>query len=388
MSATLEQTKSNDKVMSATLALTKQLISRASLTPNDDGCQQMIAERLQKANFKIEHMRFGEVDNLWARYGTNAPLIVFAGHTDVVPTGPLDAWQSPPFEPEIRGDLLFGRGACDMKSGLAAMIVGAENFIQANPDFAGSIAFLITSDEEGPSIDGTVKVIEALEQRNEKINYCVVGEASSEKLLGDQIRVGRRGSFHGKLTILGKQSHIAYPELALNPIHKSFQALHALVNEEWDAGNEYFPRTSFQISNIHSGTGALNVIPGTLEARFNFRFSTAVTPEQLTERVTKILDKHDLKYKLEWNLGGSPFLTKQGKLVSAAQTAIKAVTGLDTHLSTGGGTSDGRFIAPTGAEVVEIGPCNATAHQVNEHVNIMDLNNLTEIYTRLLTTLF
>jgi succinyl-diaminopimelate desuccinylase len=374
--------------MSPTLELTKKLISRASVTPVDDGCQKIISDRLAKLKFKIENIRFGDVDNLWARYGTKAPLMVFAGHTDVVPTGPLDKWESPPFEPAVRGDLLFGRGACDMKSGLAAMVVAAEKFVQKNPDFAGSIAFLITSDEEGASIDGTEKVVAELVKRKEQIDYCIVGEASSEKKLGDQIRVGRRGSLHGKLTVQGKQSHIAYPELADNPIHKCFQALHALAQEEWDTGNEFFPPTSFQFSNIHSGTGALNVIPGTLEARFNFRFCTASTAPDLQARVTKILQDHKLKFDLEWNLSGLPFLTQQGKLVSASQAAIKAVTGLETSLSTGGGTSDARFIAPTGAEVVEIGPCNPSAHQINEHVNVSDLDPLTGIYLQVLENIF
>ncbi|MES2217868.1 MAG: succinyl-diaminopimelate desuccinylase [Pseudomonadota bacterium] len=374
--------------MSPTLELAKKLISRPSITPDDEGCQKIISERLARANFKIESLRFGEVDNLWARYGDQAPLLVFAGHTDVVPTGPLDKWQSPPFEPEIRGDLLFGRGACDMKSGLAAMIVAAEKFVRDQPDFKGSIAFLITSDEEGASIDGTKKVVAVLEQRREKIDYCIVGEASSEQLLGDQIRVGRRGSLHGKLIIHGKQSHIAYPELADNPIHNCFMALQALAKEKWDEGNEFFPPTSFQISNIHSGTGALNVIPGALEVRFNFRYSTAVTADELEARVTKILQQHKLKFDLQWDLSGLPFLTRQGKLVSASQQAIKAITSLDTRLTTGGGTSDGRFIAPTGAEVVEIGPCNASAHQVDEHVNVKDLERLAGIYLQVLETLF
>jgi succinyl-diaminopimelate desuccinylase len=377
-----------EKRMSPTLELTKQLISRPSVTPDDGGCQKIISERLTQANFKIENMRFGEVDNLWARYGDKAPLLVFAGHTDVVPTGPLEKWQSPPFKPEIRDNLLYGRGACDMKSGLAAMIIAAEKFVRENPDFPGSIAFLITSDEEGASIDGTQKVIAELVKRNEQINYCIVGEASSDKKLGDQIRVGRRGSLHGQLTIHGKQSHIAYPELADNPIHKCMLPLNALAEEKWDEGNEFFPPTSFQFSNIHSGTGALNVIPGSLEACFNFRYCTASTADDLKARVTKILQEHGVKFDLEWNLSGLPFLTKQSKLVSASQSAIKKITGLDTRLTTGGGTSDGRFIAPTGAEVVEIGPCNPSAHQVNEHVNVNDLEPLSAIYLGVLEALF
>lgn len=374
--------------MSATLELTKQLISCPSVTPEDGGCQKIISERLARVNFKIENMRFGEVDNLWARYGDKAPLLVFAGHTDVVPTGPLDKWQSPPFTPEIRDNLLYGRGACDMKSGLAGMIVAAEKFVQDHPHFPGSIAFLITSDEEGASIDGTQKVVAELVKRKEQIHYCIVGEATSDKKLGDQIRVGRRGSLHGKLLIHGKQSHIAYPELADNPIHKCMLALHALAEEKWDEGNEFFPPTSFQFSNIHSGTGALNVIPGSLEARFNFRYCTASTADDLQARVTKILQDHGVKFDVEWNLSGLPFLTKQSKLVTASQLAIKNVTGLETRLTTGGGTSDGRFIAPTGAEVVEIGPCNPSAHQVNEHVNVQDLDPLSAIYLGVLEALF
>jgi succinyl-diaminopimelate desuccinylase len=374
--------------MSATLDLTKQLISRPSLTPDDADCQKIISERLAPLKFKIENMRFGEVDNLWARYGTKAPLLVFAGHTDVVPTGPLDAWTSDPFQPTVRGDFLYGRGSADMKSGLAAMIVAGENFVKKNPDFNGSIAFLITSDEEGPSIDGTEKVVAALVKRQEKIDYCVIGEASSNKELGDQIRVGRRGSLHGYLQVHGKQGHVAYPELGNNPIHSSAPALHALAQEKWDEGNEFFPPTTFQISNVHSGTGAANVIPGELETKFNFRFSTAVTVPELKERVIRILDQHQFKYDLEWNLSGNPFLTEKGKLVKAAQEVIKELTGLDTLLSTGGGTSDGRFIAPTGAEVIEMGPCNATIHQINEHVSIRELDKLTTIYEKLLERLF
>jgi succinyl-diaminopimelate desuccinylase len=374
--------------MSPTLELTKTLIARPSLTPHDAGCQKLIAERLTNSHFTIEHMRFGEVDNLWARYGTQAPLFVFAGHTDVVPTGPLDAWKKDPFTPDIRGDYLYGRGAADMKSGLSAMIVAAENFIGKNPNFPGSIALLITSDEEGPSIDGTQKVVEKLVARNEKIDYCIVGEASSNKILGDQIRVGRRGSLHGKLCVHGKLGHVAYPELGDNPIHKSAPALTALAQEKWDAGNEFFPPTTFQITNILSGTGAANVIPGSLEARFNFRFCTALTVQDIQTRVKKILDDHGLKYALVWELSGNPFLTKQGKLVKTAQEVIKKLAGIDPELSTGGGTSDGRFIAPTGAEVIEMGPINATIHQVDECVLISDLDKLTLMYEKVLEKLF
>lgn len=374
--------------MSATLELTKALISCPSVTPDDAGCQTLIAERLKKSGFKIEPMPFGEVANLWARCGEQGPLFVFAGHTDVVPPGPLDAWRYNPFTPTVQDGILYGRGAADMKSGLAAMIVAAENFIQENPDFPGSIAFLITSDEEGPSINGTQKVIEKLSARGEKIDYCIVGEASSTKTLGDQIRIGRRGSLHGKLKIAGKQGHVAFPELAHNPIHASCLALNQLANEVWDYGNEAFPPTTFQISNLHSGTGATNVIPGQLEALFNFRFSTALDVQEIKSRAGNILDSHKLTYELEWELSGSPFLTKQGKLIQAAHDAIDSVMKLKPILSTGGGTSDGRFIAPTGAEVIELGPCNATIHQINEHIHVSELEPLTKIYQLILRKLF
>ncbi len=374
--------------MSDTLALTKELIARHSVTPCDAGCQSIISERLKKFGFAIEFMHFGEVANLWARHGDQSPLLVFAGHTDVVSPGPATAWDSEPFTPTERAEYLYGRGACDMKSGLAAMVVAAERFIQKHPDYAGSIAFLLTSDEEGPSLHGTKRVIEELNLRNEAIDYCIIGEATSERELGDQIRIGRRGSLHGKLTVIGKQSHIAYPHIALNPIHLFTPALNDLIKENWDNGNEFFPPTSFQVSNIHAGTGSLNVIPGTLEVSFNFRFSNASTVDALQKRVTKILEKHDLTFDLQWTLSGNPFLTTRGKLITATQHAIKEVVGLDTQLSTGGGTSDGRFIAPTGAEVVELGPNNASAHQVNEHVRIADLDTLTALYERILMKIF
>lgn len=373
--------------MAATLNLLKELIACPSVTPEDAGCQQIIRQRLTAAGFQCETMPFGDVSNLWARHGTAAPLIVFAGHTDVVPPGPLAAWQSDPFLPEIRGDFLYGRGAADMKSGLSALIIAADEFVRANPAHPGSIAFLITSDEEGPSLDGTKKVIETLTQRGEKIDYCVIAEASSEKLLGDQIRVGRRGSLSAKLTILGKQGHVAFPHLAQNPIHLFAPALQELTSTVWDNGNEFFPPTTFQISNLHAGTGANNVIPGTLEMRCNFRFSTAVTVAELQQRVTAILEKHQLNFDLQWDASGQPFLTKQGKLINTAQQAIKEVTGLEPTLSTGGGTSDGRFIAPTGAEVIELGPINASVHQVNEHVRMTDLEKLVEIYRRILSAI-
>lgn len=374
--------------MSATLLLTQKLIRCESITPHDGGCQELISDRLKRLNFHIEAMKFHDVKNLWARHGTAAPLLVFAGHTDVVPTGPLDAWSSPPFEPTCREGFLYGRGAADMKSGLAAMIVAAENFIQKNPHYKGSIAFLITSDEEGLSINGTKKVVETLLNRQEKIDYCIIGEASSEASLGDQIRIGRRGSLHGKLTIFGKQGHVAFPEKAINPIHMATAALEEITKIEWDSGNAYFPPTTLQISNIHAGTGATNVIPGTLELQFNFRFGTASTIENLKERILMILDKHKLNYDLDWDVSGLPFLTQQGKLIDCVKLSIKDMTGLDAKLSTGGGTSDGRFIAPTGAEVIELGPCNSTVHQINECVNIADLDKLSQIYERVLENIF
>lgn len=372
-----------------TIQLLKDLISRASITPLDEGCQELIAQRLVELGFDIEHMRFENVDNLWARYGTKAPLVVFAGHTDVVPPGPLSEWISNPFQPTEKDGFLYGRGAADMKSGLAAMVVAAENFIKNNPNFNGSIAFLITSDEEGPkNHHGTRRVVEELTARNEKIDYCIIGEATSEKLLGDQIRVGRRGSMSGNLIIHGKQGHVAFPHLASNPIHKAAAALKELTSIVWDQGNEFFPPTTFQISNIHAGTGAENVIPGTLEVAFNFRFSTAVTASELQQRVAEILMNNSLDFDLKWDVSGKPFLTNVGKLITATTRAIKDVTQLDTILSTGGGTSDGRFIAPTGAEVIELGPINSSVHHINECIRIGDIDLLTQIYERILEKLF
>lgn len=373
--------------MTKTIDLTKQFITCPSVTPNDAGCQDVIIKKLIPLGFHIEKMLFGDVENLWARRGTQAPLFVFAGHTDVVPPGPLADWTSPPFEPEERHGYLYGRGAADMKSGLAAMIVAAENFILQYPDFTGSIGFLITSDEEGSSIHGTQKVIEVLENRQEKIDYCIIGEATSNNFLGDQIRVGRRGSLSGRLTIYGKQGHVAFPLLAKNPIHLAAKVLHELTSMVWDEGNEFFPATSFQISNIHAGTGAGNVIPGRLEITFNFRFSTAITVEDIQQRVTVLLENAGLNFDLQWDISGKPFLTKKGKLITAVQRSIKELTDLEPILSTGGGTSDGRFIAPTGAEVIELGPCNATVHQVNENVRMEDLEMLTTIYQRVLEKL-
>jgi succinyl-diaminopimelate desuccinylase len=373
--------------MSSVIELAKELILCPSITPHDAGCQKIISERLARAGFHCEPMRYGEVDNLWARYGTHSPLMVFAGHTDVVPPGPEQDWTSSPFQPIIRDHYLYGRGASDMKSAIAAMIMAAEKFLRENPLFSGSLAFLLTSDEEGRAVDGTKKVIETLVKRGEKIDYCIIGEPSSDKQIGDQIRIGRRGSLHGKLIVHGKQGHVAHPHLAKNPIHLCVLALHELAQTEWDRGNQDFPPTTFQMTNIHSGTGAANVIPGHLDVLFNFRFSTAVTIEQLQERTEAILTKHGLKFDIEWKIGGEPFLTRRGKLVSATQQAIKIITGREVKLSTGGGTSDGRFIAPTGAEVVELGVSHATAHHIDECVAVEEVEILTNIYDQLLKIL-
>jgi succinyl-diaminopimelate desuccinylase len=374
--------------MSDVIDLAKKLMSCASITPNDAGCQKILVKKLTALGFQCESMRFGDVDNLWARLGDQGPLLVLAGHTDVVPPGPDEDWTSPPFKPEIRDGYLYGRGAADMKGAIAAMVTAAEQFLEKTPAFSGSIAFLITSDEEGPSINGTKKVIETLQARGEKIDYCIIGEASSDKQLGDQIRIGRRGSLHGNLTLHGKQGHIANPHLAKNPIHLAMPILHTLAKTEWDKGNESFPPTTFQISNIHGGTGATNVIPGHLNVLLNFRFSTASSVKQLQERTEHILRKQGIAFDLVWENGGDPFLTKKGKLIPAVQRAIKSVTGLETKLSTGGGTSDGRFIAPTGAEVVELGVCNTTAHQVNECVSTHDLERLVTCYYESLKQVF
>lgn len=374
--------------MSPLVELAKEFLKCPSITPNDAGCQNLIRERLSRLGFQCEALPFGDVSNLWARYGKNSPLLVFAGHTDVVPTGPQAEWTSPPFEPEIRNEYLYGRGASDMKSALAAMIIATENFIQQHPHFPGSIGFLITSDEEGTAKNGTKKVVEVLHDRCEKIDFCIVGEPSSAEFTGDQIRVGRRGSLHGKLIVHGKQGHVAHPHLAKNPIHLCMAALHKIAYTEWDKGNIDFPPTTFQMTNIHSGTGAANVIPGHLEVIFNFRFSTAVTIAELKERTQAILHSHDLTYDLKWEVGAEPFLTQKGKLITAIQQAIQDVTGFDVKLSTGGGTSDGRFIAPTGAQLVELGVTHTTAHQINECVRIKDLENLTAIYHRLLNYIF
>lgn len=373
-----------DLVNDKTIQLAIDLISRPSVTPDDQGCQPLMIERLEKIGFEVEKLRFEDVDNFYARRNSSGPLLVFAGHTDVVPTGPVDKWQVHPFKPEIVDGKLYGRGTADMKGSLAAMITACENFIAEHPEHKGSIGFLITSDEEGPSINGTVKVVEHLQARNEKIDMCLVGEPSSTNRLGDVVKNGRRGSISGNLTVLGKQGHVAYPHLAENPIHTSAAALAELSVTEWDQGNDFFPATTFQISNINAGTGANNVIPGECEIMFNLRFSTEVTAEQLKTRVEAILDKHNLKYQLQWVLSGQPFLTARGELVEATCKAIQDICGYDTELSTAGGTSDGRFIAPTGAQVLELGPLNATIHQLNEHVKAEDLCTLSKVYQRMM----
>lgn len=372
---------------SAVLSLTRDLISRPSVTPEDYGCQQLLASRLIPAGFKCEHLVYGDVINLWARRGNDGPLLVFAGHTDVVPTGPLDQWTSDPFSPTERAGNLYGRGAADMKSSIAAFVVAAEEFVVAHPGHAGSIALLITSDEEGPSVNGTVKVCERLAARGEHPDYCIVGEPTSVNALGDTVKNGRRGSLSGRLTIKGRQGHVAYPQLARNPIHLLAPALVDLTRESWDEGNEYFPPTTFQVSNLHSGTGATNVVPGTAVLDFNFRFSTASTPDSLKQRVANILASHQLDYDLDWTLGGEPFLTPVGELSAAISQAILTETGVATELSTTGGTSDGRFIAQICPQVVEFGPINASIHQANEHIRLDTLEPLKNIYRRTLENL-
>jgi succinyl-diaminopimelate desuccinylase len=373
--------------MSPTLELAKQLIARRSVTPDDQGCQELMIGRLEALGFRVERLRFGEVDNFWARRGDNGPVLAFAGHTDVVPPGPEDRWTHPPFEPTLDGGLLYGRGAADMKGSLAAMVTACERFVAGHPDHRGSIAFLVTSDEEGAAVDGTVKVIEHLEARGEKIDWCLVGEPSCTERLGDTVKNGRRGSLSGVLVVRGVQGHVAYPHLADNPIHRAAPALAELAATEWDRGNEFFPPTSFQISNIHGGTGAENVVPGELRVKFNFRFSTELDEETIRARVTALLDRHGLDYELNWNCSGQPFLTAAGELVEAVREAVREVTGHEPELSTAGGTSDGRFIAPTGAQVVELGPLNATIHKVDEHVRAADLDRLSSIYEKLLERL-
>lgn len=378
--------------MSATLALAEALIARRSTTPHDDGCQDLIAARLERLGFACETITGGpddgRVTNLWAlRRGGAGPTLVFAGHTDVVPTGPLERWRSDPFVPTHREGRLYGRGAADMKTSLAAMVVATEEFVATRPVHAGSIAFLVTSDEEGPALDGTVRVVDALAARGVALDCCIVGEPTSVHVLGDMIKNGRRGSLSGRLVVRGRQGHIAYPQLARNPIHLAAPALAELAGVEWDAGNEYFPPTSWQVSNIHAGTGATNVIPGELVVDFNFRFSTASTPASLRERLAAVLDRHGLDWHVDWTLGGEPFLTPTGRLSSALSAAIEATTGLTPELSTTGGTSDGRFIARICREVVEFGPLNATIHQIDENVPVASLDPLKDIYRRTLENL-
>ena len=373
--------------MSKTLALTEELISLHSVTPADGGCQLKMAERLSPLGFTCETIASGDVTNLWARRGTAQPLLVFAGHTDVVPTGPLAQWTSDPFTPTHRDGKLYGRGAADMKTSLAAMVVAVEEFVAAHPDHKGSIGFLITSDEEGPAIDGTVIVCNQLKARGEQLDYCIVGEPTSVKQIGDMIKNGRRGTMSGKLVIKGVQGHIAYPHMAKNPIHLAMPALAELAAIEWDQGNDYYSPTSWQMSNIHAGTGASNVIPGECVVNFNFRFSTASTVEGLQQRVHAVLDKHQLTYDLKWTVGGLPFLTPRGELSNALSSAILSETGVDTELSTSGGTSDGRFIAQICPQVVEFGPTNASIHKIDEHVALVEIEPLKNIYRRTLENL-
>lgn len=370
--------------MNDTLELLKELIARKSVTPDDGGCMDLLAERLGKIGFGIERLDFGETRNIWLKRGDSKPLFTFLGHTDVVPPGPLDKWISPPFEPTLSNGKLYGRGAADMKSGIACFVTAVERFIAAHPNHPGSIAILLTSDEEGIATHGVVKVVEVLERRHEKIDWCLVGEPSSDKRIGDVIRVGRRGSLCASLTVHGIQGHVAYPEIAENPIHTFAPALKELTEERWDRGNAFFPPTSLQVSNINGGTGAENIIPGTLEVQFNLRFSTELNEEVIKRRTHAILDKYGFKYDLNWRLSGNPFLTDPGALIDAAHAAIRKVTGYDTIDDTGGGTSDGRFIAPTGAQVIELGPLNESIHKINENVSIDDLAMLSAIYENIL----
>lgn len=372
---------------SATLALTKDLISRPSVTPVDAGCQEVMIARLEAIGFVVERMRFGEVDNFWARRGDQHPVLTFAGHTDVVPSGPEANWDTPPFEPTEKDGYLYGRGAADMKGSLAAWVVALERFIDQHPDHKGSLALLITSDEEGPFVDGTTRVVDALEARNEKMDWCIVGEPSSSNKVGDTIKNGRRGSLTAEITAKGIQGHVAYPHLVDNPIHKVAPALAELAHTEWDQGNDFFPPTSFQVANINGGTGASNVVPGQVKIQCNFRYSTEVTADQLVQRLEAILDSHQVDYDINWTYNGLPFLTAAGELVDACQAAIMQLTDQQTELSTAGGTSDGRFIAPTGSQVVELGPCNATIHKLNECVKIADLETLTDIYADIMQRL-
>jgi succinyl-diaminopimelate desuccinylase len=373
--------------MSETLALLEDLIRRESVTPNDAGCQDLLAQRLGNLGFNDERLDFADTQNLWLRRGRQTPLFVFLGHTDVVPTGPLAAWHSPPFEPTIRDGKLYGRGAADMKGGIAAFVTAVERFVAQYPEHKGSIAVMMTSDEEGIATNGVVKVVEVLEQRQEKIDWCLVGEPSSDKKIGDVVRVGRRGSLNAKLTVFGIQGHVAYPELAENPIHSLAPALKELTEEVWDHGNAFFPPTRLQVSNINGGTGAENIIPGQVEVQFNLRFCTELDEATIKSRTHAILDKHGFKYDIEWRLSGNPFLTSQGELIAATHAAIKSVCGFETLDDTGGGTSDGRFVAPTGAQVIELGPINASIHKVNEHIGLDELETLSRVYEQVLINL-
>jgi succinyl-diaminopimelate desuccinylase len=363
---------------------TIELVSRPSVTPKDEGCQDYMSAILEPLGFERENLVFHDTTNMWSRRGTQAPLFCFAGHTDVVPTGPSNKWKYPPFEPTIEDGFIYGRGTADMKGSLAAMLCATEQFVKDYPQHKGSIAYLITSDEEGPFINGTTRVIDTLEERNEKIDYCIVGEPSSTERTGDVIKNGRRGSLTGDLQVKGIQGHVAYPHLVKNPIHAIAPALAELSRTQWDTGNDYFPPTSFQVSNIHAGTGAGNVVPGTIDVCFNFRFSTELSNEILIAKVEEILARHELDFHLDWTFNGQPFLTDSGTLVEAAVESIKSVSGIDTELSTAGGTSDGRFIAPTGAQVIELGPENATIHQLDEKVKISNLESLVSIYYEIL----
>ncbi len=384
-------TSLTDEITRSTVALCSELIKKPSVTPADHGCQKLLAERLAQCGFQIEPMRFGEVDNLWARRGNEDPLMVFAGHTDVVPTGNCDDWTHDPFAAIVDGDRLYGRGAADMKGGLSAMITASERFVKNHPSHRGSIAFLLTSDEEGPAVDGTVKVVEELERRQEKITWCIVGEPSSSKKPGDTVRHGRRGSLGATLRVKGIQGHVAYPQLADNPVHKAMAALAALSSHSWDNGNEFFPATTFQISNINAGTGATNVIPADMTVRFNLRFSTELNEDSIRAQTSQLLLQHGLTegddYNIEWNLSGQPFVTRPAELTKATTAAISEICDVETRLDTAGGTSDGRFIAPTGAQILELGPCNATIHQVDEHVTCSELGLLSATYENILERL-
>ena len=373
--------------MEKTLELCCELIRKPSVTPEDAGCQALMIERLHALNFNCTELPCGDVSNFWAEHGDQGPLLVFAGHTDVVPPGPASRWSNPPFEPTVIDGILFGRGSADMKGSLAAMLIACGEFLAEQPNHAGRIGFLITSDEEGPAVDGTVKVLDYLRERGESIDWCVVGEPASSATLGDAIKNGRRGSLGATLTVRGVQGHIAYPHLADNPIHRLLPALHALTSEVWDEGNAFFPPTSMQVSNIQGGTGVTNIIPGEVEVVFNFRFSTEVSDDELRQRTASILQAHGLDYVIQWNLSGQPFLTPNGKLLDAAIASVLEVTGKAPELSTAGGTSDGRFIAPTGAQVVEVGPANATIHKIDEQVLVSDLPRLAAIYKGILTRL-